>query len=55
MGTVAWLRAVVLDTAIEAMPEAATLYLSLGFGEIGRFNDNPVSGIRFYMLKLVPK
>jgi putative acetyltransferase len=45
-------RAVVLDTVNEAMPEAAALYRSLGFEETGRFNDNPVPGLTFYMLKL---
>jgi putative acetyltransferase len=45
-------RAVVLDTVQEAMPEAAALYQSLGFEEIGRFNDNAVPGVRFYRLML---
>jgi GNAT superfamily N-acetyltransferase len=45
-------RAVVLDTVNEAMPEAGELYRSLGFKQIGRFNDNPVSGVRFYQLML---
>ena len=44
--------AVVLDTVNEAMPEAAALYRSLGFEETGRFNDNPVPGLQFYILKL---
>ncbi len=44
--------AVVLDTVNEAMPEAAALYRSLGFEETGRFNDNPVPGLTFYILKL---
>jgi putative acetyltransferase len=44
--------AVVLDTVNEAMPEAAALYRSLGFDETGRFNDNPVPGLTFYILKL---
>jgi putative acetyltransferase len=44
--------AVVLDTVNEAMPEAAALYGSMGFTETGRFNDNPISGVRFYILKL---
>jgi putative acetyltransferase len=44
--------AVVLDTVNEAMPEAAELYRSMGFTETGRFNDNPISGVRFYILKL---
>ena len=44
--------ALVLDTVNDAMPEAAELYRSLGFEEIGRFNDNPISGVRFYKLAL---
>jgi ribosomal protein S18 acetylase RimI-like enzyme len=44
--------AVVLDTVNEAMPKAAALYRSLGFDETGRFNDNPVPGLTFYILKL---
>jgi ribosomal protein S18 acetylase RimI-like enzyme len=46
---------VVLDTVNEAMPEAAELYRSLGFQEIGRFNENPITGVRFYILKLPAK
>jgi putative acetyltransferase len=45
-------RALVLDTVNEAMPEASALYQSLGFEETERFNDNPISGVRFYKLKL---
>jgi putative acetyltransferase len=48
-------EALVLDTVHEAMPEANDLYRSLGFEEISRFNDNPLSGVRFYLLKLVEK
>jgi putative acetyltransferase len=48
-------EAVGLDTVHEAMPEANDLYRSLGFEEISRFNDNPLSGVRFYLLKLVEK
>ena len=44
--------AVVLDTVNEAMPEAAALYRSLGFEETGKFNDNPVPGLAFYILRL---
>jgi ribosomal protein S18 acetylase RimI-like enzyme len=44
--------AVVLDTVNEAMPKAAELYRSMGFAETGRFNENPISGVRFYILKL---
>ena len=40
----------VLDTVNEAMPEASRLYQSMGFKETLRFNDNPVSGVRFYRL-----
>jgi carbonic anhydrase len=57
MAAIDWARAqgcgaVVLDTVNEAMPEASALYQSLGFAETGRFNDNPISGVRFYILKL---
>jgi putative acetyltransferase len=56
-GAIDWARAhacgaVVLDTVNEAMPEAAELYRSLGFEEISRFNENPISGVRFYKLML---
>ena len=56
-GAIEWARshgcsAVVLDTVNEAMPEASELYRSLGFEESSRFNENPVAGVRFYMLKL---
>jgi ribosomal protein S18 acetylase RimI-like enzyme len=44
--------AVVLDTVNEAMPQAAALYRSLGFAETKRFNDNPVPGLTFYILKI---
>jgi ribosomal protein S18 acetylase RimI-like enzyme len=47
--------AVVLDTVYEAMPAARALYRSLGFEETGRFNDNPLSGVRFYILRLEAK
>jgi len=57
VGAIEWARsqgygAVVLDTVNEAMPEAGELYRSLGFEETGRFNNNPVSGVRFYKLML---
>ena len=57
VAAITWARshgceAVVLDTVNEAMPEAGELYRSLGFEETGRFNDNPLSGVRFYILKL---
>ena len=43
-------NAVVLDTVVEAMPEASRLYQSFGFEEVVRFNDNPVAGVRFFRL-----
>jgi putative acetyltransferase len=54
---IAWARShgctvVVLDTVHEAMPEAGALYQSMGFEETGRFNDNPLSGVHFYKLRL---
>ena len=57
VAAIGWARsqgceAVVLDTVNEVMPEAAALYRSLGFDETGRFNDNPVPGLTFYILKL---
>jgi putative acetyltransferase len=48
-------RALVLDTVHEAMPEAGALYRSMGFEETGRYNDNPLSGVRFYIMKLPGK
>jgi putative acetyltransferase len=45
-------QAVVLDTIEDAMPEAAALYQSLDFQETGRFNDNPIPGVRFFILML---
>jgi GNAT superfamily N-acetyltransferase len=41
-----------LDTAPAAMPEAEKIYRTLGFEEIGRFNDNPVAGLAFFRLQL---
>jgi putative acetyltransferase len=57
VGAIEWAQAhgygaVVLDTVNEAMPEAGALYQSLGFEETGRFNENPVPGVRFYKLIL---
>jgi putative acetyltransferase len=59
-GAIQWAQAqgcsaLVLDTVNEAMPQAAELYRSMGFEETGRFNDNPISGVRFYILKLPAK
>ena len=57
LAAIEWTRShgyssVVLDTVSEAMPEAAGLYLSMGFREVVRFNDNPIDGVRFYQLVL---
>jgi GNAT superfamily N-acetyltransferase len=41
-----------LDTVPAAMPQAAELYLSLGFTETERHNSNPVSGLQFMQLRL---
>jgi GNAT superfamily N-acetyltransferase len=59
-GVIAWAKAhgcgaVVLDTVNDAMPEAAELYRSMGFAETSRFNENPISGVRFYILKLAAR
>lgn len=57
LASIEWTRShggssVVLDTVSEAMPQAATLYQSMGFREVARFNDNPINGVRFYQLAL---
>jgi GNAT superfamily N-acetyltransferase len=57
MAAIDWARTrryqtLVLDTVNEAMPEASALYQSLGFEETDRFNDNPISGVRFYKFKV---
>ena len=57
LSAIEWARrhgdtSVVLDTVNEAMPAAAALYRSLGFKEIGRFNDNAINGVHFYQLLL---
>lgn len=41
-----------LDTVPAAMPGAAALYLSLGFVETARHNDNTVPGLQFMRLAL---
>lgn len=40
-----------LDT-LPRMEAARALYLSLGFTEIERYNDNPIEGVLFYELRL---
>jgi putative acetyltransferase len=40
-----------LDT-LAAMDAARTLYLSLGFRPIERYNDNPIEGVLFFELPL---
>ena len=42
-----------LDT-LPMMAEAATLYRSLGFVEVERYNDNPAPAVRFMELDLRP-
>lgn len=57
LNAIAWAQrqgvaSVVLDTVEEAMPEAASLYRSLGFQQTARFNNNPIAGVHFYQLRL---
>jgi ribosomal protein S18 acetylase RimI-like enzyme len=40
-----------LDT-LPAMDAARGLYLSLGFREIERYNENPIAGVLFFELRL---
>lgn len=49
---IAWSRSrgadvLLLDTHPSAMPEAVSLYRSLGFADTERHNDNPVPGVTF--------
>jgi GNAT superfamily N-acetyltransferase len=46
-------RSLRLDT-LPSMAEAQRLYEQLGFVEAPRYNDNPVSGVRFLALGLAP-
>jgi GNAT superfamily N-acetyltransferase len=46
-------RTVKLDT-LPGMGEAQHLYRELGFVEAAPYNDNPVAGVRFMSLALVP-
>jgi len=44
-------RVMRLDT-LPTMDAARTLYLSLGFRPIERYNDNPIEGVLFFELEL---
>jgi hypothetical protein len=41
-----------LDTIPAAMPEANRLYAAMGFEPTERYNDNPLSGVAFFRLRL---
>lgn len=38
--------------SLPTMDAARSLYLSLGFREIERYNDNPIAGVLFFELRL---
>lgn len=40
--------AIYLDTVPEAMPEASQLYKSMGFVQVERYNQNPLTGVAFF-------
>jgi ribosomal protein S18 acetylase RimI-like enzyme len=44
-------RVMLLDT-LPTMDAARTLYLSLGFRPVERYNDNPIEGVLFFELPL---